>query len=198
MASKLAYFDKKLFLWINEIVDRHPIVDYFILLIGSDYLVPMSLTLVLVGLWFSNTNRIYREQQQIYVFIAVIAMALSSLSVLIINSLYARPRPFEILEEATLIFYEPTDPSFPSNAAASVFAICLSIWPLSKKLSLLMIIAGSLMVISRTAAGVHYPSDVIAGIIIATMITFLVNYLSTFAKPILTAVIRLARIFCCA
>ena len=194
----MAYFDKKLFLWINEIVDRHPIVDYFILLIGSDYLVPMSLTLVLVGLWFSNTNRIYREQQQIYVFIAVIAMALSSLSVLIINSLYARPRPFEILEEATLIFYEPTDPSFPSNAAAAVFAICLSIWPLNKKLSLLMIISGFLMVISRTAAGVHYPSDVIAGIIIATVITFLVNYLSTFAKPILTAVIRLARIFCCA
>ena len=108
MASKLAYFDKKLFLWINEIVDRHPIVDYFILLIGSDYLVPMSLTLVLVGLWFSNTNRIYREQQQIYVFIALIAMALSSLSVLIINSLYARPRPFEILEE----YQSFNDPGF--------------------------------------------------------------------------------------
>ena len=119
----LADADKALFLWINALVGHAPVVDAAMGWVASDYLVPVCMGLTLVALWFIGRDAPERMRYQIGMFAALTAMALSSLVVLISNALFFRPRPFDGLEGVRLLFYQPTDSSFPSNSAAVAFAI---------------------------------------------------------------------------
>ena len=116
----MAYADEKLFLWINSLAGRYIVLDRVIQWVVSDYLVPVTLALTLIGLWFVGHNRLIRQRHQIGVFVALSSMGLSSLTVLVINALYFRPRPF-VDHDVTLLFYQPTDSSFPANAVAASF-----------------------------------------------------------------------------
>ena len=109
----LADADKALFLWINSLAGNAPSVDAAMAWVASDYLVPVSLGLTLVALWFIGRDAPQRMRYQIGMFTALTAMALSSLVVLISNALFFRRRPFDGLDDVNLLFYQPTDSSFP-------------------------------------------------------------------------------------
>ena len=93
--AKLADADQKIFLWINGFAGKFSLLDEVMRWLVSDYLIPVSLALVLVGLWFTGKDVATRQKYQIGLFVALTAMALSSLTVFISNALYFRPRPFD-------------------------------------------------------------------------------------------------------
>ena len=190
----LADADKALFIWINALAGRAPAVDTAMGWVASDYLVPVSMGLTLVALWFTGRNAPERMRYQIGMFTALTAMALSSLVVLIGNALFFRPRPFDGLQDVTLLFYQPTDSSFPSNSAAAVFAIAASVWCVNRRIGTALFIAAALYGFSRVYVGVHYPADILGGGAIALVITALTLRLRDLMMPVLVAVIRAARL----
>ena len=174
-----------------------PFLDRVAQLVVSDYLVPVSLALALVALWFIEPDRIARQRHQIGVFVALTAMGLASLSVSSLNALYFRPRPFETLD-VTLLFYRPTDSSFPSNAVAAVFGIAAVVWCVNRALGTALLIAAGLYGLARVYAGVHYPLDVVAGALIGIVASYLAIKLRDLIMPVLVWVIKAARILCLA
>ena len=193
----MAYADEKLFHWINGLAGELTVLDQVMEWVVSDYLVPVSLALTLIGLWFAGSNRLARQRHQIGVFVALTSMALSSLAVFIINSAYFRPRPF-VDHDVTLLFYQPTDSSFPANPIAATFGIAAAIWVVNRRVGTALLLWTSLYGFARVYAGVHYPLDIIAGALIGIVITFLVFKLRDLLEPIPTWVIKAARIFCLA
>ena len=191
--------DERLFLWINGLAGRVSPLDRAMEWVVSDYLVPVALALALVGLWFTGDDRLTRQRHQIGLFVALTSMALSSLVVLIINSVddLHRDRPFVDLD-VTLLFYQPTDSSFPANPIAAAFGIAVAVWAVNRRVGTVLIIGASLYAFARVYAGVHYPLDVIAGALIAIVVTFLVFKLRDLLEPILVIVIKAARILCLA
>ena len=196
----MANADETLFLWINGLAGRFAPVDEVVQLLVSDYLVPVGLTLVLVGLWFTGDGRLARQRQQIGVYVAVASMALSSLVVMIVNSMYARPRPFDGIDDqqVTLLFYEPTDPSFPSNPAAALFGMAAGIWGVNRPVGAVMLGMAGLFALSRVYSGVHYPSDVAAGALIGCAVTFLVFQVMKLLGPLPEWTLKAARVLCLA
>ena len=93
----------------------------------SDYLIPVMLILGLMWLWFSTdepaSSGLLAKKT---VIAAILAMAFANLAVLVLNEVYFRPRPFTEVE-LNLLFYRPTDSSFPSNPAALSFALAFSV-----------------------------------------------------------------------
>lgn len=174
-----------------------PALDRVAAWLVSDYLIPVSMALGLIMLWFIETDRKRRERQQIGVFVALTAMALSSLGVFIVNAMYFRPRPFENLD-ATLLFYRPTDSSFPSNAAAAVFGIAFAVWGVNRRIGSMFIVAAAVYSFSRVYAGVHYPLDIVASALIAMPVTWLTFKGRNLLMPVLTLVMKAARILCLA
>ena len=193
MPEALNAADKELFLLINGFVGVMPFVDRFAQWIVSDYLMPIALALSLIFMWFVDRDREVRVQRQIGVFVALTAMALSNSAVFILNFFYFRPRPF-VNADVSLLFYKPTDSSFPSNAVAAVFGLAFGIWGVNRRLGWVAIGAASMYGLARVYAGVHYPLDVLGGAAIAAAVTYLVFRLRDMLMPLLMLPIRLARI----
>lgn len=67
--------------------------------------------------------------------------------------------------------------SFPSGHALRFFVLVGFLWK-NKKIKLFLLIIGGLMIVSRIYTGAHYPSDTIAGALIATYLGFLTHKLA--------------------
>ena len=193
MPEALNAADKELFLLINGFVGVVPFVDRIAQWIVSDYLMPIALALALVFMWFVDRDRDIRAQRQVGVFVALTAMALSNSVVFILNFFYFRPRPF-VNADVALLFYKPTDSSFPSNAVAAVFGLAFGIWGVNRRLGWVAIGAASLYGLARVYAGVHYPLDILGGAAIAAVVTYLVFRMRDMLMPLLMLPIRLARL----
>ena len=191
----LANADKALFLWINALVGNAPAVDAAMVWVASDYLVPVCMGLTLVALWFIGKDAPQRMRYQIGMFTALTAMALSSLAVLISNALFFRPRPFDGLDGINLLFYQPTDSSFPSNSAAAAFAIAAAVWCVNRRIGAALFLAAAVYGFSRVYVGVHYPADILGGAVVALIVTALTLRLRDLLMPVLVAVIKAARLF---
>ena len=61
-----------------------------------------------------------------------------------------------------------------------------------------MLVAVGLYGFARVYAGVHYPLDIVAGALIGAVMTVLVFKLRDLLEPLLTWVIKAARILCLA
>lgn len=190
----MANLDEALFLAINGFVGTLPALDRAASLVASDYLVPKALALALVAMWFMEPDREARMRHQIGVITALAAMSLSGLAVFVINIFYFRPRPFADMD-ANLLFYRPTDSSFPSNAAAAAFGLAFGACGARRNFGIAFIIAAALYGLARVYAGVHYPMDIAGGAVIAAAATWTAFRMRDALMPVLTLAIRLARVF---
>lgn len=100
---------------------------------------------------------------------SVISLIFMLISVnVIIKPLFARIRPFAAdtsLLKAVLVEL-PSDGSFPSGHTAAGFASSTAVFGYNKKLGMLMYILAALIGISRLYLCVHFPTDVVFGILI--------------------------------
>ena len=139
-----------------------PILDRFMRLVGNDYFMLVGMALVVFTLWFSGRDPEYRERNQRAVWCALIGVGLACAIVAICNAFYDRPRPFDRYE-VELLFYRPTDPSFPSNTAATAFAFASGIWLGNRRVGWLLLLPAFLAGFARVFIGVHYPFDILGG-----------------------------------
>jgi undecaprenyl-diphosphatase len=92
----------------------------------------------------------------------------------LINNVLIKPnvgriRPYEVIQGLQLLIEKQHDPSFPSgHSGASFAAAVVFLVKGPKKLGIPAIIVAFLIAFSRLYVGVHYPTDVIAGIITGT------------------------------
>ena len=122
--SVVAY-DLNLSLAINRYAGKWDMLDLIISIFASDYFFPVIFALFLVGIWFNGSEQKERVVNQHIVIFSIISLAFVNWIVFVINAYLFRPRPFEN-EQISLIFYEATDSSFPSNALAVLFAISIT------------------------------------------------------------------------
>ena len=87
-----------------------------------------------------------------------------------IKNVVARVRPYEVIQELELMIEKQKDFSFPSGhtyaSFASAFAIykCKEVFP--KKWRIAAMVLATLIALSRLYVGVHYPTDVLGGLIV--------------------------------
>ena len=184
--------DQTVFLWINESVGRFSLLDQFAELAASDYLIPVAISLVLLGLWFSGDTSSSRTTNQFAVMTAIVAVVIANLVVEASNEVFFRARPYEILD-SNVLFYKPTDSSFPSNPTAAGLAMGLSVWFWNKKPGRILIVIALLLGIARVYVGVCYPFDVVGGATIALGATVLSKRLLTRFQLLALTLLRSVR-----
>lgn len=147
---------------INRLVGRWPWLDALARLFLNDYFVPTVMAVTLLALWFEGSTKAEQRINQRAVLVAALAAGLANIILKMINLLYYRPRPFAH-HELNLLFYQPSDSSLPSNAAALGFAIAAGVWLHQRRWGWLLLGLATLFGLSRIFGGVHYPLDVLSG-----------------------------------
>ena len=185
--------DEALFLWINGWVGKFTPMDEVMKLIASDYLVPVTLALILFALWFAGTDLGTRERYQIGIVVVVFAVALANSSIEVLNNFYFRDRPF-LNHEAELLFYRPTDSSFPANSTAAAFAIAGRVGIFQRRLAIVIASLAALYAFSRVYVGVHYPLDVVGGAVFGLVAVPIAVVLVRIIRPALLLSLRWLRL----
>ena len=105
--------------------------------------------------------------------LAAVTLVASHLLVQLVKRTVGRGRP-ALGCELSAIIREPDRFSFPSGHATASFAVALAYALVFPQWSGLLLLAAALVGFSRVRLGVHYPSDVVVGQVLATLTTILV------------------------
>lgn len=185
-------WDWTLFQFINGWVGKWPLLDGIMRLLVNDYGLTTAMALGLVALWFEGGERAEREGNQRAVLMAILSVMLANVLLKLCNMVYFRPRPFET-HAVNLLFYHPTDSSLPSNVATVGFALAVSLWTWNRRAGLAFGIAAILLGLSRVFCGVHYPGDVLAGVVLGGGVAYALLRQSRWFGPLCDFVIDIAR-----
>jgi len=167
-------------------------------LMGNDFFIPVTMCLILLGLWAGHPDPTRREHLQRTVINASIAIGISSLALYLINIHDFWPRPYELLESARqamqTLHYPSADPSFPSNVATISFAAATGVWLGHRKVGIVLYVLASIWALSRFYAGMHFFVDIAGGAAIGVLTGFIISkVLMLRTEPIPTLALRLAR-----
>lgn len=91
-----------------------------------------------------------------------------------LKNLIARPRPFHASEIIQPLICRPSSFSFPSGHTSGSLTAALAFQKyVPKKYGVPAVVLASLIAVSRIYVGVHYPTDVLGGIAVALISSFL-------------------------
>jgi len=127
--------------------------------------------LALGALIFILKQGLWKTKFFVFIFIALTTVLSRGILTETIRFLYQRQRPFEVLGFSPLVPND--DPSFPSGHAAMFFALALAMFKFNKRLGLWFLVLAFLVGLARIFAGIHWPSDIFGGFVIA-LVSFLV------------------------
>ncbi|MDD6157545.1 MAG: phosphatase PAP2 family protein [Lachnospiraceae bacterium] len=101
---------------------------------------------------------------------------------LILKNLVARPRPCDNVAQYqaiidSLVVARPSDWSFPSGHSMNGFTAAVALLCNDRKLGIPAIVLAALIAFSRLYNFMHFPTDVIAGIVLGTVVALLVDLL---------------------
>ena len=131
--------------------------------------------LATVGLWF-RARPYGPVRWKLASASAVVAAGVALLANQAISHLWERPRPFTAHAALTHVLgARTTDPSFPSDHAAAAFAIAFAVLAFSRRAGAVFLAVAALIGLSRIALGMHYPSDVLAGLLVGLAAAALVT-----------------------
>ena len=130
----------------------------FITRLGDSGILWVTLTALLL---------VFRKTRRVGCVLAAALLIDAVLCTLLLKPLVARVRPCDILTEVQLLIPHPDDFSFPSGHTAASFASVTALWLAGKKQwAMAALPVGVLIAFSRMYLCVHYPTDILGGVIL--------------------------------
>lgn len=167
MIEKLLSLDGAILLFIQEHV-RNPVLNPIVIWItklGDNGLIWILLSIILLS--FKRTRKIG--------IISVCGLVGSFwINNQFLKNLFERVRPYDAINGLVPLIDRPGGFSFPSGHTASSFAAAYVMFQrLPKKWGMPILILALLIGLSRLYVGVHYPTDVLFGMISGILISYM-------------------------
>ncbi len=163
--------DRAAFAHIETFVRDTPWLHGFMRLFAT-YGVAVFAVLALVSWWIARQDR---DARRVAASIWTPVAALVALAVnQPISSAVHEARPFTRPGLHTiLLVHHSSDPGFTSDHATFAGAIAVGVLLVSWRLGLLTWLAALLLALSRVYVGAHFPVDVVAGLLLGSVVTLL-------------------------
>jgi undecaprenyl-diphosphatase len=183
-------FDTKVYHFINGFAGHNHLLDATMVFFAKDALEIYAVLFVIA--WFALPKKDIHNRH------ALVMAGLSGILALIINvvisHIWFRPRPFTVFQKGTYteLVAHSADASFPSDHAAGSFGFAAGSWGRQRKLiSYLFTIIAVIVMVARVFVGVHYPTDVIGGMIVGIIASKIVWRFSGALLPVSTFIAKL-------
>ena len=166
MIHFLSELDGGILLWIQDYL-RNPVLTPILKVIttlGNGGAIWLLLTLLILLL---------PKTRKVGCMMAAALLGTLLINNILLKNLVARTRPYEVIEGLTYLVRRPSEYSFPSGHAGSSFAAaCVMLRKLPKRYGIPAFVLAVLIALSRLYVGVHYPSDVLFGVISGILISY--------------------------
>jgi undecaprenyl-diphosphatase len=163
MLEWLINIDQTAFLFINQTL-ANSVTDLIMPLVTNDMFLRVIYGLALICLLYFGRKRLLWV-----VFFSMLVVAVTDQSSsAFLKPLLARPRPCQVMNVHLLVGCGAGF-SFPSSHAANLFGQALFFGILYRKYLPYLISFAFLIGISRIFVGVHYPMDVIGGVLLGSL-----------------------------
>lgn len=151
--------EREILLFFQDMV-RNPVLNPVLILIttlGNGAIIWVLLSL---GLMIPDKTR---RAGMTSLLALVVSLLINNV---LLKNLVGRVRPYDLLEGLTPLIGRQWDPSFPSGHTGSSFAAAWVLYrELPKRFGVPALILAGLIGLSRLYVGVHYPTDVLFGVI---------------------------------
>ena len=171
---------------VNDFVARHAWLGHG-LNVAESWSVPL-LAAATIALWLLARPGGDRKWK----LASACALASAALALLVNQAIaklgWARQRPLADHPSAHVWGSRSHDPSFPSDHASAAFAIAWAVFLYDRAVGALFLAAAAVIAAGRVVVGVHYPGDVLAGLLVGLAVALLVVRL---AEPLIARLVRL-------
>lgn len=107
-------------------------------------------------------------------FVLLCALAVTTLAgEFVIKNIVCRPRPFVANNTLSLLIPEPSGFSFPSVHSAAAFCAATVLWKVNRRAGGVSFVLAALIAFSRMYLYVHFPTDVLAGVVLGVVCALL-------------------------
>ncbi|MBE0645215.1 MAG: phosphatase PAP2 family protein [Bacteroidetes bacterium] len=160
-----------LFRWGNEAL-ANPIGDWFFVFITEVKNFYIIYAIALISLmWFGKKRGV------ITVLLLLVTIVLSDqISSFVIKPMFDRLRPCHVLDHVRLLVGCGGGKSFTSSHATNNFALAVLVSHFYPKARYYLLIWAALVAFSRVYVGVHYPSDILGGAVLGSLIALAVIF----------------------
>jgi len=163
--------DVTLFRWGNEAL-ANPVGDWFFVFITEvkNWYVIYAIALISL-MWFGKKKGVVTV-----LLLALVILLSDQISSFVVKPLFDRLRPCHVLDNVRLLVGCGGGKSFTSSHATNNFAMAVLIghfWPRAKWW---LLIWAALVAFSRVYVGVHYPSDLLGGAVLGSLIALAVAF----------------------
>jgi undecaprenyl-diphosphatase len=151
----------------------NPVFDFFFKTISENWFL-LSMLAIMLGIIIWKDKR----RGLVIAIVAIVGLALADIiSADILKKLFCRPRPCHTFPDLRTIAGCGGKYGFPSNHASNSVVIAFILTRFYKKLNPFLWTLAVLVCISRMYLGKHYPSDLLGGAILGTLLGFGLVYL---------------------
>ncbi len=145
----------------------YPFISWFFLIISNIFIYVFIIVAILYPL--------YKDRDYIYSLLVGETGLFAYILSYIVKHIFMIPRPF-ITNHITPLVFESSY-SFPSSHVTVMTALSIVIWKINHKLGYAFFIFTILTVLSRMILGVHYPADVLGGMVFGTFTALIILWL---------------------
>lgn len=175
--------DSDIFRAVNGLAGKSGVTDAIGIFFASP-LIYLMVAFVIILSWYHYATahtRKSRHEAVRDITMMLRAAAASLMAVMgnfLFSLIYFRERPYMALQEVNRLIAEPlTSKSLPSDHTSMAFAIAVSVALLHPRLGAVMLAAAAGIGFSRIYVGVHYPSDILAGIFVGLIAAVAVRHI---------------------
>lgn len=164
-------FDLIVFRWLNSLVFWKDWIDVWIVF-KAQFLGWWILGILALLIVVSHNKK---EWLKIFFYAVISGVASRFVFAEIIRFFYNRPRPFEVLENINQLLFHSSGGSFPSGHASFFFAVAVSVFFFHRIWGIIFLGMTLYVGIGRIEAGLHWPSDILAGAVVGFVSAWLIQ-----------------------
>lgn len=161
-----------IFRYINSFAGQYDWLDILIIFFADYFIFVLALGALFLALYHKSEKQVIRNLS--FIFISGI---LAWVLVQIIKYSYFSPRPFLALDGVRQLIEHGANDSFPSGHTAFSFAIATAVYFWKRKYALVFFVGAMLVGLARISAGIHFPYDILGGIILGIVTTSFIHFL---------------------
>ncbi len=170
--NQILAWDKQLFLSINNFARATPWAHAFMAAFALWGGLVLIAAILLLTWWVNRSSK-----DAVHLSSAALLTGISSILAFLashfISKAIYRPRPFVAIPHVLVVLHHAADSSFPSDHATIAAAIAIGLFWINRKVAIATLVIAVFLSFARVYVAVHYPTDVIVGFALGSVISVL-------------------------